>query len=441
MIKDSCKTTITHCRRSGEDYFKRNKLQKDFLLTFSTELFVLLSTVLTLKLAALMLGIQGFGEFAIARRAANVLAFPMLLGIGISLPRYIALTSASKQKGGDIPENYFYSSCLLLGPVMIVFCIAALFLPDYFMEFFYGEKQFRHFALPVVLVTVGLQLHTLVYNYFRGTFRMVTANLLRLFSFGVVPPVTVCVTNGSAVKSLMLMGVLWTSINLVSVTMILSRLLSNATTSNSNKKYILNLLRYGLPRVPGEFALFGLFSIPVFIISHKYGIEEAGYYSFSLSLLQIFGGVFASIGIVLLPRISYLKGKKEWKRIKNIVNKVLLYSVLASTILTFCFYIGYDEIISMFMGNEFQLNVSRYKYLIISVIPYIIYIVLRNPIDALVVSPYNSINLFIALLTVVALLFYGSVMIDIQLSMILSLLVLAILTIFSWRKCSLLRFN
>ncbi|PHR27864.1 MAG: hypothetical protein COA36_07850 [Desulfotalea sp.] len=414
--------------------FKGNQLRKDFLLTFSTELLVLVSAIVTLKLAALMLGPQGFGEYAIARRAMNVLAFPMLLGVGISLPRYIALNAASELKGQNLPGSYFYSSCLLIGPIMIVFCVASLLLPDSFAAFFYGDKLFGHFALPVVLITIGLQLHTLVYNYFRGTFRMPIANLMKLFSFGIVPPVAVCVTHGSAMDSLILMGGLWICVNLVIAVRILSSQSFNRATLRRNKKCIIDLLRYGLPRVPGEFALFGLFAIPVFIISHKYGIEEAGYYSFSLSLLQIVGGLFASIGIVLLPRISYLKGKKEWQRIKTIVGKVLRYSVFVSFVLTGCAYVGYDTIIAIFMGEEFLLNVIRYKTIVISFVPYVVYIVLRNPIDALVVRPYNSMNLFITLLTVVLLLEYGSAMIDIQLSMILSLFMLASLTIVSWRK-------
>ena len=71
-------------------------ISNKYASTLFAEGVVLIGNLLTLKLAFLVFGAQGFGEFAIARRAMNLIGFPMLIGLGISLPRFVAIAGTKR---------------------------------------------------------------------------------------------------------------------------------------------------------------------------------------------------------------------------------------------------------------------------------------------------------------------------------------------------------
>jgi O-antigen/teichoic acid export membrane protein len=59
-----------------------------------TEILVTLSAILLLKFAASLLGPTGFGEYALSRRAVGLLYLPLVMGLGVAAPRYIAIARA-----------------------------------------------------------------------------------------------------------------------------------------------------------------------------------------------------------------------------------------------------------------------------------------------------------------------------------------------------------
>ena len=60
--------------------------------TLITELAVMTASILVLKLAAQFLGVVGFGEYTLSRRAIGLLYLPLVMGLGIAAPRYVATT-------------------------------------------------------------------------------------------------------------------------------------------------------------------------------------------------------------------------------------------------------------------------------------------------------------------------------------------------------------
>lgn len=52
------------------------------------------------------------------------------------------------------------------------------------------------------------------------------------------------------------------------------------------------LLRYGLPRIPGDFALAGILTIPIYWVGHIHGLEAAGRLGLGITLLNIVGAAF-----------------------------------------------------------------------------------------------------------------------------------------------------
>ena len=62
-----------------------------------------------------------------------------------------------------------------------------------------------------------------------------------------------------------------------------------------------------------------------------------------------------------------------------------------------------DFIIRIYLGEGFESAADLAKTVLWAAVPYVVYIVLRNALDALRVQPYNTKNLVIALVVLVGL--------------------------------------
>jgi O-antigen/teichoic acid export membrane protein len=404
------------------------------LLTLFTELLVLLSGLLTLRFAGQLLGTTGFGEYAVAKRAMSIITFPILLGLGISIPRYVAFRDGSSKNERSNSLIYLLAGMVISAPLVLFFSIIALRYPLHFTRIFFGAPFYEAFAFPIVLITIGLYMQTLIYGYLRGLLAMGVANLFRLLVVGVVPPIAILFSTMDVFRSLIITGWGWIIFSFVfGVYLILDHDFSNIQVEILPQR-MYELLRYGVPRVPGEFALFGIFAVSTFIVSHKSGIEAAGFFSFGVSLLQLVGAVFATIGILLLPYISRLRAGQNWHTIRTRVFGILLGSTLVAICIVIGFQLTLNLIVPLWMGESFNQAIDVSRWLLWGAIPYVIYLVLRNPIDAVATYPYNSVNLMIVFITSVTLMWFSHELVLPQAVMFLALVALSVLTIISWLR-------
>lgn len=403
-------------------------------VTFLVELAILMSGVFTLQLAGRTLGTVGFGEYSVARRAMNVITFPLLFGLGISIPRYVAFCDSDSKYKGRSPISYLLAGLLLSIPVVTLFGLLALSFPVSFSKLFFGESTYAHFALPIVLISVGLYLQTLVYGYLRGLLAMRLANLFHLLTTGVIPPTAVLISNGSAFRSLVFMGWGWIAISILFGAKLFMEQRPEPLSWLLLPRRARELFLYGIPRVPGEFALFGLFSVPTFLVSHKSGVEVAGFFSFGISLLSLVGAIFATLGILLLPYVSRLRAELKWRSIRVLVSRALLGAVVVVVSMVVVLQLALSMIVPLWMGGSFSESIAISRWLLWGAIPYAVYVVLRNPIDAVTTRPYNSVNLSIVFVLSVTLIWLGGSILPPQSAMFLALGLLSILTLFSWYR-------
>src|SRR5204862_6618373 len=113
------------------------------------------------------------------------------------------------------------------------------------------------------------------------------------------------------------------------------------------------LLSFGLPRIAGEFALFGFFALPTFYVAHTSGIEGAGFFSFALSLVQMLTSLFAAVGILLLPYVSRQVAEGSWDQIANIVSKAMTGSLFITVVLVVALQATLGRVILLLMGPAF----------------------------------------------------------------------------------------
>ena len=345
---------------------------------------------------------DGFAEFSLVRRVGNLLQLPLAVGIGVSLARYVSI-AVTEQRPGDL-GRYF-----LPPPWWWAFCPACSSTwPSWpsgrpIASLLFSDAEYKSDLAALGILILGLNFHTVVYGYLRGMLKMSQANTLQVANKALIP-LAVFLRPGLEVDQIF-RQVGWGQIILsaVAALLVLMRYTPGSLAVTSWGSQFKELLRYGGMRIPGEFALAGLLGLPAVFISHSTDPQTAGLFAFSLAMLVMVGAMFAPLGLVMLPQLSSLQASGQVEKIPHIVGRALLVAVslAAAGAITFQF-IG-DFVIRVYLGQGFENVASVAKVVLWAAIPYVVYIVLRNALDALKVQPYNTKNLVIALVVLVAL--------------------------------------
>src|SRR5260370_16283148 len=153
--------------------------------TFATEFTVLACQLLTYKLAAHYLGKTGFAEYAVARRTISILYPIVLLGLGVGLPRYVAMAAGRGDE--ESKARYLGATLWCVGAAALV-CVVLLSAFGSSLAFlFFGSREYVSLIAPLSLVVAASALHATAYSYFRGILNMRAANLLQFVNFGLMP--------------------------------------------------------------------------------------------------------------------------------------------------------------------------------------------------------------------------------------------------------------
>ncbi len=351
---------------------------------------ILISGILVYKLAASFLGKEGFSEYALSRRTISLIVPVLFMGLGVGIPRYIAYASANPKP--DNPDAYFLGGIYVLSLALLIFTIILHLLKKRFAFLFFGSSAYTYLMFPIVLVIWGLIVHGLCYSYFRGKLLMFKANLLQILNTGIIP-LFAFFFGRTVAMVITLTGV---SMFIVSIFFLFM-----SVRKIKLKKNIIphtrELLVYGVQRVPGDFGLAALLTLPATFTVHMAGLEKAGYVAFGVSLLNMAGSFFAPIGIILLPKASRIVATKDFCLLKSYVHRLLKVTLLLTVIGIFFFETFAEGIIKVYLGKNFPNLVSVTRIIMISGLPYAIYVSMRSIIDAYYIKALNTKNIIISL--------------------------------------------
>jgi O-antigen/teichoic acid export membrane protein len=396
--------------------------------TMLTEIVVTLSGILLLKLAASMLGPEGFGEYALSRRAVGLLYLPLALGLGIAAPRYIAIARTGTMPG--FSDRSFALATLTAGllPTLVV---AALFniAPGWSATLLFGTNTLEGLVAPATIALAGIALHSMVYAVYRAGSEMGVANLMQLVNLGIVPVAVFLGGERSAAAVLAATGAGWLVVSTVALVHLLYREREGWSGLATMKRHLDVLLRFGIPRIPGEFALVGLFAIPALIAVRAHGVVAAGQFSAALSVLGMLAGAFAPVSLVLLPRASAQVATGDIQGLRRLVLKILIAGILLAASGVIIGEILIPPFIQWYFGPAFAAAVPVFRACLIGAVPYAIYILMRSILDALDVKAVNSRNLIIALVVATGLCLFNSSLMWMSFSIVLSLTLLGALTL------------
>ena len=396
--------------------------------TMVTELLVTISGILILKLAASLLGPAGFGEYTLSRRAVGLLYLPLVMGLGIAAPRYIAIARAGAMEG--FSERAFATATLtagLLPPLTIALLLNAA--PGIGAMVLFGSESLAYLVPPATIALAGIALHSMIYAVYRGRREMKFANTLQIIDLALVPPLAFAVADKTAPAVLTLTGAMWLSVSAIALMHVLYRERSEWRGLSSMREHLAVLLRFGLPRVPGEFALVGLFAIPSLLAVRAHGVVKAGQFSAALSVLTMAASAFAPVGLVVLPRASAQAATGNLTGLRRLVLRILGGGILLATLGVVIGELVIPLFIRLYFGEAFLPAIPYFRTALLGTIPYSVYILMRSILDALDVKALNSRNLIVSLSVLVILCLMNRSLMWMSVSIVIALTLLAALTL------------
>lgn len=393
--------------------------------TFATEFVVLACQLLVYKLAAHFLGRAGFSEYAVARRTV-ALVYPIpLLGVAVALPRYVAHAIGSGN--GARTGRYFGAAVWCMGLGVLASALLMNLFSGMFAYAFFAGREYANLVLPLSVLLIGLVLHVLVYSYFRGRQAMRQANLLQLVNFGVVPLAAFLIFNGSVRSVIATTGLLTTLVAVIALAFTPVRHVAEDVFPEAKE-----LLRYGLQRVPGDFVHMALFTLPVTFVAHFSGVQEAGYVAFGVSVLNMIGSMFSPLGLVLLPKASRMLAGGDLEELRAHVAQIVKATALVSVSIAVVLEFFAGELIRVYLGPSFSEAASFLRILVLAAVPYSLYCVLRNLVDAFHENAVNARNLLVAFAVFLTLSLGGLLVfrppLQIPIAFVLSILLVAVLS-------------
>ena len=403
-------------------YFMKDtfKMKKDFILTFLTQIIILISGLAVFKLAIMQFGDIGFSEFSIVKRNLAYLYTLIFLGLGVSVPRYIA-NEIGINSGNE--NNVFFAALIIVILSLITTGVLFFIFQEKTSFLLFGDGNYIKFLLPVFVSIIGLSMHSIVYSYYRGKMLFHYSNLLQITNMGFIP-LSVFIFSESIEEVFLYTGYMMSTFSLI---VLLKVLFLEDFNFNTSLNFIPKIFTYGIQRLPADFGLASLLALPVIFTAHTQGIIEAGYVAFSLSLLGLSGQAVAPIGLIMLPKISHLLGKNNFIKIQYYVKKLFIFSVLIAVIGTTIYQLFAKEILYLYLGEvELDLiNIS--KSVMWGALFYPFYVTMRSIIDAYYVQAYNTFSILISLMVFLFLFFLTD---DIYNSLIIALTLLSLITFY-----------
>lgn len=413
----------------------KSRFGQDVIITIMGQLIVLVVAFLLNKVLSIKLGIVGYGEFSISKRTASVIAYIMLISMGIAIPKYLA---TYRQLKDEIKEARVIVSSLIMVVSVSLLLFVLLFIFRYpFAEMLFGKVSYANYGLPISLYAFSITLTTFVFSYYRGVDHYYLYSASQIF-VQLITLMVIFVFDQNVITLMYAWGILTNVYAVYILTKVWIQYYPKAMITSLIRDLspiAKDLAQFCVPRIPGEFVLFSFTIVPLIIINHKGGMENAAFFAAAIAINSTITPLFSFVGVVLLPLVSKSIVSNEFIQAENkIKNLGKIYFILGVLGITFI-EVFTPLTVNILFNSSYQPIVPIVRIMIISVLPNAFYLLLRNPIDAVSRIPFNSINLTISFIFLNATVLLSSSNAEYALSFLGTYIILGVLSLKAWSKC------
>ena len=372
---------------------------KNYVITFGTEIIILFLSFVIFRVANERMTDVAFSEYALSRRNISFLQPLLMIGLGVAVPRYVSIHPKR--------DSFLPASLILMAIVSFLFLIGMTLGSHFFSMLFFGHLSYQTYILPLCLLLIGYGFHAILYGYLRGKKEVYFSNLIQLVNIGFLP-ISVLLFTQNVQLLLWLNGLfLLVSCVIFGLTIFIQRQINMDYQSLLEDAKL--MLKFGLPRILGDFALLAMLTIPTYIVlSLQKNVLTGGDVAYSITLLNLVGAAFGPLSLVLLPEIGGFLAEKRIDLIKKRFYVFVLSSFILTVIGYLAFYFFHEFILNLLLGKDHRNEIFDIAQIVLlGSFGYVLYIILRSFLDAIHVKAKNATNLLISLAIYIALAAYG----------------------------------
>lgn len=367
----------------------RTRQGRDHVLTYLGEGLVLAGTLVVYRLAA-DAGREELDLYVVVRRTVSF-AFPfVLLGSAVGITRFVAMRGAEEEQ-----RRYLAASLGWVVPLALLTLLAGLVWQAPLSWIVFGSGAQAHLVPPLALMVASVSLYGLGYSYLRGRGRLLAANMAQVLALAGSPWIAfllfddleaVCWATGAG----------WA---LIALACIAPQFRTGLPRGVGRERG--DLLRYGMPRVPGDLAFGALLTVPVYAVARTHGLAASGEVGFGATLLNITAALFAPMSLVLLPTSASQLAAGDHAGLSTRIARLSRLTLLASVAMTVAFELAAGPILELYLGPTARHYVDMSRIAFLGALPFGVFIGLRSLLDAYYHTPRNGINLTTAFLLLV----------------------------------------
>ncbi len=365
--------------------FLKSPQGRDSLLTTLTEGLSMLGMILTYRLAA-QVSKQDLDIYVIVRRTVSFVFPIILMGAMVGLTRYVAMSRGPEQKRG-----YLRGAFAWVLPLSVLTMLLSVLLAKPLAWAIYGTEDSAPLVPPLALMAVGITLHGVAYGFLRGKPATITANFVQLMVLAIIPCGAFMLWSDMATV-LWATGIGWVAVPLLSI----APSLAAATGDGKRRQERSELLRYGLPRVPGDVALGALLTIPGYVALRTHGLDVSGEVGFGATLLNLAAAVFSPVALLLLPAAAGRLASGDHLRLEKQIARMTRLVFIVSVALTIGFELLSRPLLLAYLGPTGEAYLPMARIIFIGALPFAFFNGMRSVLDAYFHTPRNGLNLLAA---------------------------------------------
>ena len=408
----------------------KSKMSKDVIWTFTIQMAIMLCAFAVTKILSNRLSVDDFGQYNLIKRSIQVLSFVMLAGVGIALPRYIPLYKKGNEPKSIVP--LLIATLIYIIGITLLICIICGILNKEMQSIILGEYGNNSLFIIAIAYAFALAMAQFTFAYYRGTgnFKWYNGTQLTVQTAIILPLILFPFLTTKIVFTA------WLIITAILVTIYLGREFAIKrmphVTLTEVKSELNTVIRYSSGRLVADFFLFSLSAFPLIYISNSLGLQPTAYFSVGITFVTMVTPLYSFMGIILLPYVSESLANKDLQRANIFINKLTLAYLLSAIAIVAFIYVFINFLTSFFFSESYLMTSDLSRIMILSVLPQAIYLLYRNPIDAISVIPYNTIILGISLIAMILAFSHFSSLVQLAWSYVAVSLLQGVLSWITW---------
>jgi len=373
---------------------KISPFMRDVFTTGFTSITTILLLIFVTRLLAQGLGTKEFGAYSLARRIVSTIIPFTTLAMGVTLARHLGISMRDSEKR----NAYLLGATGIVSILTLIIIIISFVLTSSISLWIFNSKGYEVLFRYSLLLIVGSSMYNVLYSYYRGLGQMNLANLWNLcvISSGMFVVAIIFANKRVAAKIIFWFSIVY----LLSIPFLVYyniKALKQIKNPKKIKTAVKELIRYGWLRTPGGLAFAGLLTIGPILAPRFGSLKDSGYLVIGQSLFRIMESAIVAFGLVALPKIAQLYADNKEQFLRERIIDLLIFIFQIGLFATLHLYLWADLIVQIWLGIDFLEAVPLIRIIILALIPYLSYVILRSVIDAVEVRAINTINLFIAL--------------------------------------------